>query len=280
MMGMSEPLDRRRRESDLSHERTDVGIDDPLDSMSHASFRGPARDHNGIGLHSSPSTRSLTYDTYDAPQQRQQAMVQPTIRVRPEYNTIYRKDPSGQVGKQNMVCVITIEIPSRRPPLSPEEEEAKFRQQWSSLQAIHDREGDAFDEADQSRGNRNSRAPALSDGGQSTNDTSGDYGDPRLAGDANGTVDGGKESENGHSPQAPNAREESGTASPTEEGFSFGATPAASDTDPNAAVLEDLRQRIHDWKGQGIEKFGALVLYDSLGVRQDTVVRNFWVYRE
>ncbi|KAK0539406.1 hypothetical protein OC842_000962 [Tilletia horrida] len=41
--------------------------------------------------------------------------VAPIIKVKPEYQTIYRKDPSGAQGKQNVVCVISIELPSRRP---------------------------------------------------------------------------------------------------------------------------------------------------------------------
>lgn len=280
MMGLNDAMDRRRRGSDVSHDKTDAG-DDPLDAASQSAYsRSTAhRDQNGIGMHGSPSSRSLTYDMADSQQQRQQAMVQPTIRVRPEYSTIYRKDPTGQNGKQNMVCVITIEIPSRRPPLTAEEEEAKFRQLWSSLQSIHHRNGDTFDEQDQSRDTGASSMTGLQDGNRSIdNDVTVEHDDA----DGDGGVEGAKESETGHPqpPAPPGSREETSASSPTEEGFSFGATPAAGDVDPNAAVLDDLRQRIQDWKGQGIEKFGNLVLYDCLGVRQDTAVRNFWVYRE
>lgn len=297
MMGMSDPAaERRGRDSDINHDRNDTGLDDPLDGVASSTSysRGSQRgDYGGsMGLHGSPSSRSLTYDSHESQHpQRQQAMVQPTIRVRPEYNTIYRKDPTGQNGKQNMVCVITIEIPSRRPPLSPEEEEAKLRQQWSSLQSIHGRDRDsAFNSTDQDtrRHSRASSAGAAAAAAATTtnngnhshsNDTAVNDGQDTEVDTADATTaDAGKDSDAGSQHGGRLARGEgSGAASP-EEGFSYGATPAASDVDPNAAVLEDLRARITDWKGQGLEKFGSLVLYDSLGVRQDAVVRNFWVY--
>ncbi|KAK0548396.1 hypothetical protein OC861_000553 [Tilletia horrida] len=42
------------------------------------------------------------------------AVVAPIIKIRPEYHTIFRKDPTGVRGKQNVVCVVSIELPSRR----------------------------------------------------------------------------------------------------------------------------------------------------------------------
>ncbi|CAO1636982.1 unnamed protein product [Sympodiomycopsis kandeliae] len=294
MMGMADLGSDRRRESDTNRERTEAGTDDPLDSSSYASFRNAQhRDQNGMVIHGSPSLRSLSYDAHDTQQQRQQAMVQPTIRVRPEYNTIHRKDPTGRNGKQNMVCVITIEIPSRRPPLTAEEEEAKFRQQWSSLQTIHDHEDENFDDGetenrtldyqDESRdAERASGVPVPSNGSlHGSHDGNGHAADAHFEGDDGATHSRRDEDAQGlqnTTSTPPNGRRDDGATSPNEEGFSYGATPAANDVDPNAAVLDDLRQRIHDWKGQGIEKFGKLVLYDNLGVRQDTVVRNFWVY--
>jgi len=57
----------------------------------------------------SPTSRPQT-TTAPAP-----PTVSPIIKIKPEYSTVYRKDPSGGQGKQNVVCVISIEMPSRRP---------------------------------------------------------------------------------------------------------------------------------------------------------------------
>ncbi|KAK4055329.1 hypothetical protein OIV83_000612 [Microbotryomycetes sp. JL201] len=43
-------------------------------------------------------------------------------------------------------------------------------------------------------------------------------------------------------------------------------------------VVENLRERMHDWKGHSIEEFGALRLFDHLVVRKQANLRQFIVY--
>ncbi|KAI0358350.1 hypothetical protein OH77DRAFT_1269429 [Trametes cingulata] len=47
---------------------------------------------------------------------------------------------------------------------------------------------------------------------------------------------------------------------------------------PFAAITEDLRNRIIDWKGHPLSGLGPLQMYDLLSVRRDTLVREFYVY--
>ncbi|KAI0664376.1 Pleckstrin homology domain-containing protein [Cubamyces menziesii] len=47
---------------------------------------------------------------------------------------------------------------------------------------------------------------------------------------------------------------------------------------PFAAITEDLRNRIIDWKGHPLSGLGALQMYDLLSVRRDNLVREFFVY--
>ncbi|TFK51889.1 hypothetical protein OE88DRAFT_1629238 [Heliocybe sulcata] len=47
---------------------------------------------------------------------------------------------------------------------------------------------------------------------------------------------------------------------------------------PFAAITEDLRNRIIDWKGHPLSRLGPLQMYDLLSVRRDSLVREFYVY--
>ena len=219
---------------------TDPATDDPL---------GHHTAPNGKGSESPVRSSHHHLGATDASGQPRQGMVHPLVRVRSEYSILHRKDPTGQNGKQNVVCVVTVEMPSRRPPPSPEEEEAKNRMQWRNLATYI---GD----------------DSLEGPGTVAADSS------RDAASIEEAPDGHRQRE---SSAATSAQDESGD----EEGFSYGVTPAPGNeapTDPHEPVLEDLRQRIIDWKGQTMERFGPLVLYDYLGVRQDAIVRQFWVY--
>lgn len=47
---------------------------------------------------------------------------------------------------------------------------------------------------------------------------------------------------------------------------------------PFAAITEDLRNRIIDWKGHPLSDLGPLQMYDLLSVRRDAAIREFYVY--
>ncbi|KAI6041273.1 Pleckstrin homology domain-containing protein [Pisolithus marmoratus] len=53
---------------------------------------------------------------------------------------------------------------------------------------------------------------------------------------------------------------------------------AHEDDSPFTAIVEDLRNRIADWKGHALSELGPLLMYDLLSVRRDTLVREFFVY--
>lgn len=53
---------------------------------------------------------------------------------------------------------------------------------------------------------------------------------------------------------------------------------AHEDESPFTAIVEDLRNRIADWKGHALSELGPLLMYDLLFVRRDNLVREFFVY--
>lgn len=53
---------------------------------------------------------------------------------------------------------------------------------------------------------------------------------------------------------------------------------AHEDDSPFTAIVEDLRNRIADWKGHALSELGPLLMYDLLFVRRDNLVREFFVY--
>ncbi|KAF8659888.1 hypothetical protein AX16_001772 [Volvariella volvacea WC 439] len=54
--------------------------------------------------------------------------------------------------------------------------------------------------------------------------------------------------------------------------------PSQPEEDPFAAITEDLRNRIIDWKGHPLSDLGPLQMYDLLSVRRDAAIREFYVY--
>ncbi|CAO1613355.1 unnamed protein product [Parajaminaea phylloscopi] len=301
MMGLGVASDNRMQHTQGAQNGTEVvsaSHDDPIDS----SRRGDAVNSSPSNAGYSPSGMTRVDSGL------RQGMVHPIIRVRPEYSTLYRKDPTGQNGRQNIVCVISVEVPSRRPPPTEEEEEAKHRIQWRTLGTVLDESADDSRESASAQTAESggfddsaSQAPTQQQHNQRSYspqplplaDQSHAFHSPQVSRahhnededeDDAVTADGAfrhatKESESSHREGDAQPRDQESDGD--EEGFSFGATPPAAQggsNDAHAAVLADLRDRIADWKGQTIERFGDLVLYDHLGVRQEAIVRNFWVY--
>ncbi|KAK4702603.1 hypothetical protein P7C70_g3619, partial [Phenoliferia sp. Uapishka_3] len=74
-------------------------------------------------------------------------------------------------------------------------------------------------------------------------------------------------------------RPPSPTASSVYSAYAY--TPTAGITlpeDPFASVVEELKRRMHDWKGHSPEEFGRLQLFDYIHVRKEKNVREFLVY--
>ncbi|GAA5865462.1 hypothetical protein JCM8547_001252 [Rhodosporidiobolus lusitaniae] len=73
------------------------------------------------------------------------------------------------------------------------------------------------------------------------------------------------------------------SSSPTSvySGHALGSLPQPPTSKPGgpfAPIVEDLRNRMADWKGHQPDEFGELKLYDHLQVRKDTATREFLVY--
>ncbi|SNX83906.1 related to CDC24 - Guanine nucleotide exchange factor (GEF or GDP-release factor) [Melanopsichium pennsylvanicum] len=186
----------------------------------------------------------------------------PTIRARPEFTTIYAKPNGKQNGKLNVVSVLSIDVPSRRSP---------FEIRDHALDTISD-------EYAQDNGTRDddSYSDDLKRSGSGWDANSAD-------GPSAAPVDRSRspmpDARVGFTEQGDKQNIMARTESPEDQGFSFGATPAGLPAlDPTRAILNDLQQRVADWKGHSIEHFGPLILHDLLNIRQDSVIREFHVY--
>lgn len=62
------------------------------------------------------------------------------------------------------------------------------------------------------------------------------------------------------------------------ESTRYTPSQAQEEESPFSAIVEDLRNRIIDWKGHALSGLGPLQMYDLLSVRRDALVREFFVY--
>lgn len=239
---------------------SEVAGDDPLDDMPHRQrTRDALREINGYSVSSTVGSPSGQFSaatanddaslTYKSPRN----VLYPTVKIRPEYGTVYRKGKTGEQRKQNVVCVVSVEMPSRRKLPAADEDEGQWKQRINFRGRVkHDSNVLAED------------------------DLADDDAEERLP---NGDTKQGEEE--GTKTTHTDGQERKSTSSDGERGFSFSATPSANEAvllDPFASVVEDIRKRIGDWKGHTVDRFGPLVLYDFLGVRQESIVREFYVY--
>lgn len=80
------------------------------------------------------------------------------------------------------------------------------------------------------------------------------------------------------SPRGPSSDGWAPAYSNTDAESSRYAPSQAPEDDPFNAIVEDLRNRIIDWKGHALSGLGPLQMYDLLSVRRDALVREFFVY--
>ncbi|KAH7890813.1 Pleckstrin homology domain-containing protein [Phlebopus sp. FC_14] len=66
--------------------------------------------------------------------------------------------------------------------------------------------------------------------------------------------------------------------SPDGESSRYTPCQTLEEESPFSAIVEDLRNRIIDWKGHALSGLGSLQMYDLLCVRRDALVREFFVY--
>lgn len=223
------------------------------------------------------------------------SVTRPIIKARPEYGTIYRKDKTGQNGKQNVVCIVSIEIPSRRPPApQPLSQEPNFENDLHAvshhLGTIPDQEDDELAEQKEEERRQQQKAEEEEREREESERREKEQQEQDLQNQqSQGLVSHSQEDSNDFDESGNFSKEAGGDESvqrsssptdPEDAGFSFGATPAASEPNngPFQSIMDDLKARVSDWKGHTMDHFGPLILYDFLSVRQDTVVREFYVY--
>lgn len=74
-------------------------------------------------------------------------------------------------------------------------------------------------------------------------------------------------------------RPPSPTASSVYSAYAYGGTAVPPvPADPFAAIVEELKRRMADWKGHSPDEFGMLKLFDYISVRKERNVREFLVY--
>ncbi|CCF50881.1 hypothetical protein NDA14_005882 [Ustilago hordei] len=188
----------------------------------------------------------------------------PILRARPEFPTIYCKPNGKQSAKLNVVSVLSIEVPSRRSPSDIRDHALDtISDEYAQDNSTNGARKDDDSYSDDLKQSGSGWHVNISDNAATIDHNRSPMPEARL---------GFTEQGDKHNVIAP-------IDSPDEPGFSFGAAPAGLPAlDPNRAILDDLQQRVADWKGHSIEHFGPLVLHDLLNIRQDSVVREFHIY--
>ncbi|MCO5590095.1 hypothetical protein L7F22_044064 [Adiantum nelumboides] len=217
---------------------------------------------------------------------RNRFMLLPSVKVRPEFETVYRKERKESGGRQNLVCVVTVGIPSRRQSEQIDEDELHWKHKSEQF-----RPDLRSSRTDKGKSRMLDHGDSYSDFNEDLENTQNGYDDEDDDDPKNSFNKFMKDShlhmlvpnsanssrENQDLPEQ-DAQGEVEEQEDEDEGFSFSATPAAAQHHELDSVVEDLRNRIIDWKGHSVERFGALSLYNFLGVRQDSIIRNFYVY--
>lgn len=257
MMGVGEKPDRR------SPIKARAERDDPLEAKRRERSRDrlttPSSPMPSLGTHQNEHSASHE-DPSSSPSRR---LVTPQIRMRPEYDTLYRKDRTGENGKQNTVCVISIDVPPRRPQPSTEQEELSWYSRFGAI---------AYEPLEQDLGPDRSPQPEAKE--YRADDVPPETQENHRRGQSP-EENGERRQEQPRSSEPRNADDDDDDDE--EEAFSFSATPARPQ-DAFASVVRDLSMRIQDWKGHSADKFGPLLLFDYIGVRQEPVMRDFYVY--
>ncbi|KAG1770708.1 Pleckstrin homology domain-containing protein [Suillus occidentalis] len=167
-------------------------------------------------------------------------IVAPSIQVRPEFSSITRNGETYQP----LTCIVVIELPARR----------------GATHVPGPIMGDAYSSRSAHTLTRSDTVTELPHPSQRQNDTM------------------RHPSQN----QRYDSRTEPWSSTDEAEASRFRPGPPAEEegeeSSPFNAIVEDLRNRIIDWKGHALSGLGPLQMYDMLSVRRDALVREFFVY--
>lgn len=185
-------------------------------------------------------------------QRKTTKIIQPNIYAISELGSLFQPQDARQT--QHLTCMVSIEIPSRNPaPFPPTPNSATYSSQASPL--YHP-----------------SQAGPLSSSGSA-------FSYPSLA-----SVASPCESEHSAHNQMANPRHKvfpKVKSSPNLATTSLPEKPISEPVvtrNPLQLLVDDLLNRLHDWKGHSLTDFGALKLHDRIQVRKQSHSRDFLVY--
>lgn len=215
----------------------------------HASAVYPGRDQGSRSRHS-PVPQQPYDPTDDDPidhavsvkstPSESHYIVAPSIQVRPEFSSITRNGETYQP----LTCIVVIELPARR----------------GTTHVPGPIMADAYGSRSAHTLTRSDTVTELPHPSQRQNDTM------------------RHPSQN----QRYDSRTEPWSSTNEAEASRFRPGPPAEEegeeSSPFNAIVEDLRNRIIDWKGHALSGLGPLQMYDMLSVRRDALVREFFVY--
>ncbi|RXW21656.1 hypothetical protein EST38_g4200, partial [Candolleomyces aberdarensis] len=171
-------------------------------------------------------------------------IVAPSIEVRPEFSSLTRSNEASQP----LTCLVVIELPARRAPapLPPDNYRTQsLRESAASPHSGRSSPHTAHTESTSRQQQQHHRHPP--------------------------------ESSRGASPQSFHNRPLT-TDSDIQPTYGNHSLIHSEEDSPFAAITEDLRNRIIDWKGHPLSDLGPLQMYDLLNVRRDSAIREFYVY--
>lgn len=178
-------------------------------------------------------------------------IVAPSIEVRPEFSSLTRSnDPS-----QPLTCLVVIELPARRTTTTP----------GAPLPDNYSQHG--------ARSLRDS-APSPHSGRSSPRTET----NSRLQNRQNSFSSHDQQQRGADSPQSFQNRPLTVTSQDADTTAAYANLIHSEEDSPFAAITEDLRNRIIDWKGHPLSDLGPLQMYDLLSVRRDSAIREFYVY--
>ncbi|EJD34907.1 hypothetical protein AURDEDRAFT_117524 [Auricularia subglabra TFB-10046 SS5] len=205
------------------------------------------------------SVRSGTHSAHSNGADQHAVIVAPSIQVRAEFPTLQRTTDATQP----LTCIVVVELPARRQPTATAPD--NFRSP-SVMRNNHNHQ--------HGHGNGNGNGAISPRNGAGSGAASPVPRALRHEPSASELSDlHGK----AHSPRPPSPGQESMVSVSQQSVFNPTPTPNAA----FAAITEDLRNRIIDWKGHaltGPNGLGPLQLFDILSLRRETQVREFYVY--
>ncbi|KAF6761725.1 von Willebrand RING finger domain-containing protein [Ephemerocybe angulata] len=233
----------------------------------------PGRDTPTARVRPPPQPYDPTQDdplesVHRAPSESTPYIVAPSIEVRPEFSSLTRSnDPS-----QPLTCLVVIELPARRPTSAPGQ---IMPDNYSQRGARSLRDAAP---SPQHSGRSSPRTETNSRSLQHQQQSHQQHQHQRM--NQYSTHEQAIDPARGASPQSFQNRPMTATSQDVDTNSNYGSNGLihSEEDSPFAAITEDLRNRIIDWKGHPLSDLGPLQMYDLLSVRRDSAIREFYVY--